>query len=294
MITKEQTLAYDLETVRQRLDVRSLQGCVSLPVEYLPVLKAFFIAGYYFGYVNVIFYDDLKQNQFAKLADCTITAMARHERTVMVGSLEGQLNIYSFSASFSISKVESKFDHQAKVTDITVAPNQNLYCTCGEDSMIFLYNLFSRNSHDNLDRLLRCFDNPASGGKIGWVRISSSPLFCVIFYSPANKTVYSYSINGQYLNHVMDASDMFYPPFVQKDSNHTDTLVGRRLLQISINAAKTVQVWDLPFLDCRRKIQLKKNDTPRISCFECNPESTVAVVGTIEGHAYILMDPESY
>jgi hypothetical protein len=32
MITKEHSLAYELETTKQRLDIRSLQGCTSLPV----------------------------------------------------------------------------------------------------------------------------------------------------------------------------------------------------------------------------------------------------------------------
>lgn len=104
MITKEHTLAYDLETSNQRLDVRSLQGSTSLPVESLPVLKAFMIAGYYFGYVNVIFHDDMKQSQFTRLADCTITAIARHDKSIFVGSLQGELLIYSFSASFSVNK----------------------------------------------------------------------------------------------------------------------------------------------------------------------------------------------
>jgi len=68
MITKEQTLEYDVETFKQRLDIRSLQGCSSFPVEYLPLLKSFLIAGYYFGYVSIVFHDDPKQNQFVKLA----------------------------------------------------------------------------------------------------------------------------------------------------------------------------------------------------------------------------------
>ena len=115
-----------------------------------------------------------------------------------------------------------------------------------------------------------------------------------MFYSLTNKTVYCYSINGQYINHYVDPSDMVYPPFIQKDSNHLESFVLATSIKISINAAKTMQVCELPFLEIKRKIQLNKNETPRISCFECNADSSVAVVGTIEGHAYILMDPDSY
>jgi hypothetical protein len=73
-----------------------VQGSTSLPVEYLPLLKAFLIAGYYFGYVNLVFPDDPKQNQFVKLGNCTITAITRHEKTIFIGSLKGELIIYNF------------------------------------------------------------------------------------------------------------------------------------------------------------------------------------------------------
>lgn len=77
------------------------------------------------------------------MADCTITAIARHDRTVFVGSLQGDLTIYSFSSGFGIKKLQTKFDHQGKVNDISVSSSQNLFCTSGEDSSVFLYNLFS-------------------------------------------------------------------------------------------------------------------------------------------------------
>ena len=53
-------------------------------------------------------------------------------------------------------------------------------------------------------------------------------------------------------------------------------------------------VHEMPFLQTKKKTQLKKNETPKISTMECNPDGRVVVVGTIDGHLYIITDPESF
>lgn len=111
IITKEETIKYEIETDRHRLDIRSLQNCSNLPVEYIPSLKAFILGGYYFGYTNLIFYSDAKQNQFSKLADCTITALGLHTNILFCGTLLGQLFVYSFTNLTNISLIVDKFDH---------------------------------------------------------------------------------------------------------------------------------------------------------------------------------------
>lgn len=53
-------------------------------------------------------------------------------------------------------------------------------------------------------------------------------------------------------------------------------------------------VHEMPFLENRKKIQLKKNETPKISSMECNPDGRVVVVGTVDGHLYIITNPDSF
>ena len=53
-------------------------------------------------------------------------------------------------------------------------------------------------------------------------------------------------------------------------------------------------VHEMPFMDTRKKIQLKKNETPKISSMECNADGRVVVVGTVDGHLYIITNPDSF
>lgn len=94
MITKEESLKYEIETPKNRMDIRSMEGLCTLPFEHLSKLKCFAIGGYYFGYANLIFYEDKKQNQFVKMTDSTITALASQEDQLFVGNFSGKLSIF--------------------------------------------------------------------------------------------------------------------------------------------------------------------------------------------------------
>lgn len=61
-----------------------------------------------------------------------------------------------------------------------------------------------------------------------------------------------------------------------------------------MNSSKCLMVHEMPFLETRKKIQLKKNQTPKISTMECSPDGRVVVVGTVEGHLYIVTNPDAF
>lgn len=65
----------------------------------------------------------------------------------------------------------------------------------------YLQSLFSY-LFDYLDVIIRTFRHP-SNLPIHFAHITTNPLYAIVFYSKENSTVYSYSINGQYLDSVI-------------------------------------------------------------------------------------------
>jgi len=62
------------------------------------------------------------------------------------------------------------------------------------------------------------------------VVLSTSPLPCAIFYSQLDRTLYSYSINGQFINAVELQMTFMFSPLVLTDSIGVQLLVTNLLL----------------------------------------------------------------
>jgi hypothetical protein len=56
---------------------------------------------------------------------------------------------------------------------------------------------------------------------INFARISTSPLYCIVFYVQDKKEIYSYSINGQFLAVVKDAAELVYNMSVVMGTDHS-------------------------------------------------------------------------
>lgn len=57
-----------------------------------------------------------------------------------------------------------------------------------------------------------------TGLPVTFAHITTNPLYAVIFYSDENSTVYSYSINGQYLDSFCEKTGFIYNMSIVKDS----------------------------------------------------------------------------
>lgn len=66
-----------------------------------------------------------------------------------------------------------------------------LFATACAGGYIYIYNLYS-------GQVFRSFQHP-NKNPITSVLMSSRPLYCVVFFSPIDRTIYSYSINGFFL-----------------------------------------------------------------------------------------------
>jgi hypothetical protein len=89
--------------------------------------------------------------------------------------------------------------------------------------------------------------------------ISSCPLYCLVFYSCANGTLYTYSINGQLLSHFQDPSPPLINMHVQPSTDFSESLVY-------MNGKRELYILELPDLVVRKKMRLKK-DQFGITCF---------------------------
>jgi hypothetical protein len=135
------------------------------------------------------------------------------------------------------------------------------------------------------DAIIRTIHHP-NRLPLQFAHVSTNPLYSVVFYSKENSTVYVYSINGQFLDCIQDKSGFIYNLSVLKSTDSTECLVY-------LNAQRELFVWELPFLQLRRKVKVKR-DEYRISCFEACLNSKIAICGTEDGALQIIANPAAY
>jgi hypothetical protein len=87
----------------------------------------------------------------------------------------------------------------------------------------YLQSLFSY-WFDYVDAIIRTFRHPGNL-PIHFAHITANPLYAIAFYSKENSTVYSYSINGQYLDSVIEKTGFIYNMSILKATDSTESLV---------------------------------------------------------------------
>eukprot|EP00919_Chromeraceae_sp_WS-2016_P064673 GHVR01153194.1.p1 GENE.GHVR01153194.1~~GHVR01153194.1.p1 ORF type:complete len:129 (-),score=2.10 GHVR01153194.1:2491-2877(-) len=107
--------------------------------------------------------------------------------------------------------------HDQRINYIHVNSKANLVCTSGKDGKINLINLYS-------NELFWVYEN-ICGGSVSFCCISTSPLYCVIFYSKEDNKVYCYSINGQLLSQVDETTGFIYNMAALRSSDSTECIV---------------------------------------------------------------------
>lgn len=81
-----------------------------------------------------------------------------------------------------------------------------------------------------LDAIIRTFHHP-SNLPIHFAHITTNPLYAIVFYSKENSTVYIYSINGQFLDSIIEKTGFIYNMRVMKATDSTECLVFLLLLR---------------------------------------------------------------
>jgi hypothetical protein len=71
-----------------------------------------------------------------------------------------------------------------------------------------------------LDEFIRKFSNP-NCFSVSFCHISTCPLYTIVFYSKENSMIFSYSINGQFLEGINEKTGFVYNMSVLKSSDST-------------------------------------------------------------------------
>ena len=78
---------------------------------------------------------------------------------------------------------------------------------------------------------------------IHFAHITTNPLYAVVFYSKENSTVYSYSINGQFLDSVIEKTGFIYNLSILKATDSTECLVLFLVIQTYLNSQRELFIW---------------------------------------------------
>ncbi len=68
------------------------------------------------------------------------------------------------------------------------------------------------------------YENPAYL-PLHYAQITTNPLYAVVLYSRDNSSIYVYSINGQFLDSIIEKSGFIYRLSVLKSTDSTECLV---------------------------------------------------------------------
>jgi WD40 repeat protein len=177
-----------------------------------------------------MFLKEPKYNRSFQFHHNTITALNFDStfQTLLVGDVKGYLKAYRVSLypkHIEFELIRSIKAHDSKINDITVNTNANTICTCSEDGFANIYNLYSRNHQDYIDAIIRAFHHP-SNLPINFAHITTNPLYAIAFYSKENSTVYVYSINGQFLDSIIEKTGFIYNLSVLRATDSTECLVS--------------------------------------------------------------------
>jgi hypothetical protein len=103
------------------------------------------------------------------------------------------------------------------ITHISINEDLNVFATSSLDGSVILYQFPDA-------KILRTFFHPQNL-PLHSVVITSAPLACVLFQSKDDCSLYSYHINGKFLDRVIEESNSMINPLIVKDSYHLDKLV---------------------------------------------------------------------
>ena len=119
------------------------------------------------------------------------------------------------------------------ITSTHISSDLRIFATASLDGKIHLYTL-------STGKLLRTFFHPKSL-PMNQIILSSCPLPCLLFFSQENHTLYSYSINGQFLARYKEKSENILSPILIKDRFFMEHLA------YGIETGRIV-ILELPFL----------------------------------------------
>lgn len=114
------------------------------------------------------------------------------------------------------------------------------------------------------------------------VVLTSCPLPAIVFFSAEDRTLISYSINGQFLESIKEEASHILCPLVAKDINTTECLIYG-------NENGEVLIRELPFLSIRKRFTVSLH-SPVLSLL-LTEDKRYLLCGCGDGEISVLTDP---
>jgi len=251
----------------------------SHPYTFIDSGKIIAAGGYWDGRLTLFSVEkDMINDSYYYHSD-TITAIAAaHDDTFLVtGTKSGECAVWIIlSETQKLSLKTLLFDHSARINNICISDELGLFGTASDDGKINLY-------HSISGKIFRTIHHPHKL-PVNMVNLSASPLPCIVFFSSQNSTLYSYSINGRFLESVVESSRCVLSATILKDLNFLELLVYG-------NEKGELYVRELPFLDFKRKFDIAAN-TP-IYSISVSKDRKYIFCGLFDGEFVFLADPNT-
>ena len=200
--------------------------------------KILILGGFYDGSITIL---KLTNNTFKKIIPFNsgepILALAidEEEKYLFAGNTIGNIIIYEIdSETFDLKVVTDKTEQLSEISHIDVNNDLNLWSSASSNGYVNIYTMPSF-------KLVRSIKTKAKKLEYAFLSNSGLPSIIVINIENKNREIFSYSINGKFLEHEKD-EDTILSPIIIKDLNFSEYLV-----YISKNE-KSIIIRSLPFL----------------------------------------------
>ncbi|KRX10686.1 WD40-repeat-containing domain [Pseudocohnilembus persalinus] len=244
------------------------------------------IGGYLDGKIIII---NIENNQIIGVYpyhSSTVTCLAidKNKQNLMVsGSKEGDVIVWEIQNGNQLQKKFHFYDHEDAVTCIKIDSQLRIILTGSKDSNINIYN-----KENGI--FYRSIKNPQKT-PITFIETSIYQLPCICFgskniFSDQDQLIYSYSINGQFLAQIK--LGMVTKAQKIKDLNFQEVLI------LSTMQGK-ISMFQLPFLQKRKEIQVQKNKTgscPVFTFLLSNDNKFIVASSGFNHDLPVLSDPQ--
>ena len=235
------------------------------------------IGGFYDGSFKIInFYKKLVKNiiPFKVEEPILVLNLDSEEKYLFVGNSIGNIIIYEINFDkYELKVITTNNDQLSEISHIDINNELNLWLSASVDGFINIYTIPSF-------KLVRSIKTKADKLEYAFLSTSTLPSIIVINVKKKFREIYSYSINGKFLNYEKEDGTILNPLII-KDLNFNEYLV------YICKANDSIIIRNLPFLNIQTIIKNMENITG--ICFGEDMKTLYAISNEEEG-IYIVKD----
>ena len=229
---------YKIESFENQINFNCFEKINNKVFKFCNSGKTFVVGGFYDGRIEIIHleekYDKTRKEiyPFSEEEPILSINIDTEETFMILGNCIGNIAIYQIDIEKDIWKLYKKiFNQMNSISDININNDLNLFSTSSIDGFINLYTLPTC----KLIRAIKCPIDSKNSGKCNYIFLSESslPSLTIITEDINNCEIFSYSINGTFLNSLKEDKSLDSPLKI-KDLNSIEYLVYYSNSSVSI------------------------------------------------------------